>query len=556
MTRESHEILIQVTPEVWASVRWGWAKLFAMRIVVGGAVRITFLGHAGFLVETQSAILVVDPWLSPSGAFDASWFQFPRNHHLAALVQEKLADGTKSRYLYLSHEHKDHFDKSFLDSIQCRDFTVVLPHFQRKALAQVMAGYQCKDIILADDRAEIPIRGGWVKLYLDDSELNRDSAMLLKADGQAFLNLNDCRISDALPVIRREEGRVDVLAMQFSGANWHPVCYDYPPERYEAISKKKVMAKFNAVAQSIKTISPAFYLPSAGPPCFLDPMLMDINFEPTNIFPKAWSLTRYLERRFPSAKTAWPELMPEDILDVSDGTVRAHAAERVAESGFRAYIEDYAAEYAGFFRARQHMYGTWEPVGLLQRLKEDLREKLDALELRDRITTNLYFGFTDAPGVLLRVNFPEQDIAMCHQIAEASYYEIRAPSWEVARVLDGRLSWEDFAHTFRMRLSREPDMYQTVISAFLRLDPQDLNRFCAKVLSIESRQERILKEANGTRYVVDRYCPHQGGDLMYGWVEDERYLTCPRHGWKFDLEKEGACPDNVGSIHAACVEED
>ena len=519
-------------------------------------MRITFLGHAGFLVETESAILIADPWLSPSGAFDSSWFQFPRNHHLAALVQEKLADGTKSRYLYLSHEHKDHFDKAFLDSIQCRDFTVLLPNFQRKALAEVMAGYECHDLVLADDQAEIPISGGTVKLYLDDSELNRDSAILIKADGQAFLNLNDCRITDALPVIRRAEGAIDVLAMQFSGANWHPVCYDYPPERYAAISTKKVRAKFHSVAQAVKTVAPDWYLPSAGPPCFLDPMLLDINFQPVNIFPPAWALTRFLDRRFPAGGTAWPELMPGDVLDVTSAVVRADGAERVDEAGFRAYVQGYAAEYAGFFRARQQLYGDWEPADLLRRLGEDLRVKLAALDLHDRILTNLYFGFTDAPGAMLRVNFPDRDVSPCQQVSEPSFYRIEAPSWEVARVLDGRISWEDFAHTFRLRLSREPDLYQTAISAFLRLDAEDLNRFCAKILSIESRQERIVKEANGSRFAVDRYCPHQGGDLLYGWVEEDRYLTCPRHGWRFDLENDGSCPDNVGSVHATCLEED
>ena len=115
-------------------------------------------------------------------------------------------------------------------------------------------------------QAEIPISGGTVKLYLDDSELNRDSAILIKADGQAFLNLNDCRITDALPVIRRDEGAIDVLAMQFSGANWHPVCYDYPPDRYAAVSRKKVLAKFHSVVRAIKTTAPRFYLASAGPP--------------------------------------------------------------------------------------------------------------------------------------------------------------------------------------------------------------------------------------------------------------------------------------------------
>ena len=164
--------------------------------------------------------------------------------------------------------------------------------------------------------------------------------------------------------------------------------------------------------------------------------------------------------------------------------------------------------------------------------------------------------FTDAPGEMLRVSFPDRDISPCQQVSEPSFYRIEAPSWEVARVLDGRISWEDFAHTFRMRLSREPDLYQTAISAFLRLDAEDLNRFCAKILSIESRQERIVKEANGSRYAVDRYCPHQGGDLLYGWVEEDRYLTCPRHGWRFDLENDGSCPDSVGSVHATCLEDD
>jgi UDP-MurNAc hydroxylase len=517
---------------------------------------ITSLGHAGFLVETESAVLVADPWLSPTGGFDAAWFQFPRNHHLAALVQEKLSDASRSRYVYISHEHKDHFDKSFLDSLQCRDFTLVLPKFDRSALVDEMSSYGCRDIVVAGHQEEVKISGGVLKLHLDDSELNRDSAMLFKADGQAFLNLNDCRVNDALPVIKRDEGHIDVLATQFSGANWHPVCYDYPAHRYESISRKKVMAKFNGVAQAIKTISPTFYLPSAGPPCFLDPTLLGINFEPSNIFPHTWDLLRYLERRFPDPTTAWPELMPGDVLDVTAGIVHALGTERVDEQGYKKYIEDYAAAFAGFFQTRQDQYEVLDPIELLQRLKVSLREKLDALELHARVTTTLYFGFTDLPDARLRVNFPERDIAICHRIEDASFYQINAPSWEVARALEGRISWEDFAHTFRMRLSREPDIYQTIISAFIRLDPPDLNRFCQKILSIENRQERIIKEANGSRYVVDRYCPHQGGDLLYGWIEDNRYLTCPRHGWRYDLQNDGDCPDNSGTIHAVCLEED
>jgi UDP-MurNAc hydroxylase len=49
---------------------------------------------------------------------------------------------------------------------------------------------------------------------------------------------------------------------------------------------------------------------------------------------------------------------------------------------------------------------------------------------------------------------------------------------------------------------------------------------------------------------VNRFCPHQGADLTGAWVEDGRYLVCPRHRWHFDLSDEGKCMTNCTSIHA------
>ena len=77
-------------------------------------MNITYLGHAGFCVETQASVIIMDPWLSAHGAFDASWFQYPKNHHMASFVQNILATSTKDKYLYISHEHRDHFDLDFL----------------------------------------------------------------------------------------------------------------------------------------------------------------------------------------------------------------------------------------------------------------------------------------------------------------------------------------------------------------------------------------------------------------------------------------------------------
>ncbi len=94
-------------------------------------MELTYLGHAGYCLETSGAIVVMDPWLSPNGSFDSSWFQFPRNHHLADFVREKLADSRKERFIYVSHEHRDHFDEEFLKSLKGKDFSFLVPRFQR-----------------------------------------------------------------------------------------------------------------------------------------------------------------------------------------------------------------------------------------------------------------------------------------------------------------------------------------------------------------------------------------------------------------------------------------
>ena len=46
----------------------------------------------------------------------------------------------------------------------------------------------------------------------------------------------------------------------------------------------------------------------------------------------------------------------------------------------------------------------------------------------------------------------------------------------------------------------------------------------------------------GTIYALDGQCPHRGGPLGAGCVEDSR-VYCPLHGWGFDLAT-GACLDN------------
>jgi UDP-MurNAc hydroxylase len=520
-------------------------------------MRITYLGHAGFCVETSQSIVVMDPWMSPTGAFDSAWFQFPCNHHLAAFVNEKLQDTTKRRYLYISHEHKDHFDLSFLNGLQVRDFTLIVPHYRRPAIRELLADYRCNGLVACRDGQEFPIADGNVTLYLDDSELDRDSAILLQAGGYSFLNMNDCKIHDRLPEIRQDVGKIDIFACQYSGATWHPTCYDYPEDAYRRVARKKMMSKFEATAKAIEAVRPRMFLPSAGPPAFLDPLLCHLNFEEVNTFPRTPRLVSYLEKRLRKSHHAEvPDIMPGDIIDVATASLVYLAPDRVTEDNYESYMRAYIARYEGFFRERHYVETPGRSDLILKRLQHELERKLDAFMLRKRLDVTLYVVLLDSPRKLLRVDFGEGRVDPVEEVDEdENYYSMAAPSWEIERVLDERLSWEDFSLTFRMRLSRAPDVYQTLVQGFLIMESEDLNPFCKYLLDLESRTERMIVEAGGCRYSVNRFCPHQGGDLAQGWTEDDRYLVCARHRWRFDLRNGGRADTGIHTIGAIELED-
>ncbi|MEO6913542.1 MAG: Rieske 2Fe-2S domain-containing protein [Candidatus Baltobacteraceae bacterium] len=48
------------------------------------------------------------------------------------------------------------------------------------------------------------------------------------------------------------------------------------------------------------------------------------------------------------------------------------------------------------------------------------------------------------------------------------------------------------------------------------------------------RWEVAVFHSNGEFFALENSCPHQGGPLADGWLEDAT-VTCPWHAWCFDL---------------------
>lgn len=73
----------------------------------------------------------------------------------------------------------------------------------------------------------------------------------------------------------------------------------------------------------------------------------------------------------------------------------------------------------------------------------------------------------------------------------------------------------------------------------------EVPNFGKKVVTVNG-QEVLLINVKGEIFATENECPHQGSPMQSGIVKDG-HLSCPRHGYRFDL-KNGACLDNPAYI--------
>ena len=520
---------------------------------------LTFTGHAGFKYETSRSVVLMDPWMSRYGAFDQSWYQFPPNHEFGDNIKELIETTDKEVFIYISHEHKDHFDIPYLETLAQEKITYLTPNFRRDHVVHKLKELKPKEVVALNDGEKYSVGGIDIYLFLDDNELNRDSGIAL-VDSESkttFLNLNDCKIYDRIQEIIDLTGSIDVFSCQFSGAVFHPVCYNYPDKKYKEISESKVLGKFNSVKKIIETVNPSVYIPAAGPPVFLDRKLFHLNFEETNIFPSPFTFKDFLASKVEGVEIHVPvpgtEFVFKNNIEVN------HPVDRIEDLFSDEVLNEYQDSMASYLDSRESSCKSYDPEQVFKLLFEELSEKLTDFKLTHEMKVLFSFSLNEIKDKAIYINFKNMEIEIrpiSDDIDTESTYSISADTGDVGRLLDGYQNWDDFMLSFRHKLHRSPDIYQVAINGFLTMEKEDINVFCSNLMRLENQKERITVSAGGVDYSIDKYCPHQGSSLIESWIEDDRYLVCPKHRWKYDLENGGQAIDANATINAVDLDGD
>jgi len=148
---------------------------------------LTYLGHACFFFETERAACLVDPWLSPTGAFLGTWRQMPPNDHCLQWVLEKM--NKKPVLVYVTHEHGDHYDEETLEKLLPYASELCIPDYENaffKNHIEKRLGIRPRLLAEDDPQKFYDIQ---FKIFIDESGINRDSAIFFKSKDLRFLTV-------------------------------------------------------------------------------------------------------------------------------------------------------------------------------------------------------------------------------------------------------------------------------------------------------------------------------------------------------------------------------
>jgi UDP-MurNAc hydroxylase len=474
---------------------------------------IRYLGHAGFVVSHAGKRILMDPWFFP--AFLDSWFPFPDNRNLLDEVVTQRYD-----YLYVSHAHEDHFDRTLLDRLD-RSTPVIVAKYRSKVMVKRFRELGFTDVTALEHRESIELAPGFTAtMYLDTSH-KEDSGLLLDMDGFRFLDLNDCNTSmSELPT------DVDVLAAQYSGAMWYPNCYDYPPQVMSAKVTSVCDDLMDTLGRKVRITGAKWYLPSAGPACFLDPELAEFNDRDTTIFP-LW------EQKAAEFAAACPDVQvlrigPGDEIGTDPMSVTSALGGSRLDEDIAAYRTRRKDEWQRFHTGQEPTVAMSEIEAYFGTLQRWNKRFLGDFSKDIRLVSGM-------DNWHVRLGRLAEDFVIEGEEPYDPEYTLLMSPRVLRAVIDGAAGWEEALLSMRVGLHRHPDLFDLTFMSLLRYG----NQPAQTMQMLRERQNTETIERDGLR--LQRFCPHAGEDLSFADIRDG-VIECPRHHWIWDAWS-GQCVD-------------
>ena len=408
-------------------------------------MKVTYLGHAAMLVESGGTRILMDPWLTDP-TYHGTWWHYPP---LAMGVR----DLPRIDYLYISHEHPDHFDPPTLREID-KNIRVLMANFKRKGFRDRIAALGFRNIQEIDFGQTFSCNGTGlnVRLVAPDRPWD-DSAILLRDSRMTLLNVNDCHLDDETMKRLGKEFPIDLAFLTFTGASQYPGCFEFPIaskiERWRA-SKDAHLREFVSWA---KLLGAKRAVPAAGNFALLAPDQLFLNTSHYVNTPQ--EAVDALAEAAPEIEGM--QMNPGDTWSLDEGLRRLHPAPDWSRR--LEHIEQLSRENAGriaeYFASEEPA-----PMDLFERFRSYFHRVIEAdRRAAEEVGITVWWSVAGPAGGDWATDFTGSSECVTNGPPQNWNLRIKIPDTLVHLGVSGQAKWENLVLSFRVRLARNPDRY-------------------------------------------------------------------------------------------------
>ncbi len=408
-------------------------------------MKVTYIGHACILLESGGTRILMDPWLTDP-TYHGTWWHYPP-------LRVGVRDLPPIDYLYISHEHPDHFDPPTLAQLD-KDVRVLIARYTRKRFRDRLAALGFRRITEVDFGTDVACNGSGLTVRLVPPDRAWDDSAILVRDAQhTVFNVNDCHLDEA--TLRRlgEEHRIDLAFLTFTGASQYPGCFEFPLaskiERWAA-SKGSHVEEFVHWARVLRARRA---VPAAGNFALLAPDQLFLN-TPQYVSTPQEAIDR-LQAEAPEIEGV--QMNPGDVWTPETGLTRLAPPPDWSRrmEHIEAMSREHAASiHAGFAREPA------APADLFERFHAYFTGVLAADPAAARRVNIVTWWVVDGPhGGDWVVDFTRERDWVYRGVPARWNLRLKFPATLVYQGVTGRAIWDDLVLSFRVRLARNPDRY-------------------------------------------------------------------------------------------------
>ena len=416
-------------------------------------MKVTYFGHACMMMEAEGTRILMDPWLTDP-TYHGTWWHYPP-------LELGVRDLPKLDFLYVSHEHPDHFDPPTLRQLD-PDVHVIIANFKRKRFRDRLAALGFHRISEIDFGRDFQCNGSGVTLRLiAPDRLWDDSAILVRSGDTTVLNVNDCHLDDG--TLRRlgEERRIDLAFLTFTGASQYPGCFEFPLgskiERWQE-SKESHVEEFVNWAKLLRTRRA---VPAAGNFALLAPDQLFMN-TPHYVNTPQDAIDRL---RVEAPEIEGIQMNPGDVWTANGGLNRLRPPPDWSRR--LEHLEALSRQHAGHTAEIFAAEGA-APPDLYERFHDYFTGLLHAdPTLAERINIVTWWVVDGPHGGDWVIDFTRRRDWVYRGVPAQWNLRLKFPDRLIAQGVSGEAIWDNLILSFRVRLARNPDRYNKAFWTWL-----------------------------------------------------------------------------------------